>query len=160
MNSDRGEDTRAPPASTARSWSNASVPGRAELGFAPIGIADIDVAEATRRLQAWLGEGHHGDDGLYGSATRALRAEPARLVPGALRVISARMDYLPATRAADWAERELRRLREPGAAVVSLYARGRDYHKVLRARLQQLADAHRGGGRRRSATAWSPIRRR
>jgi epoxyqueuosine reductase len=61
------------------------------------------------------------------------------LLPGALRVISARMDYLSGKSPDDWAERELRRLGEPDAAVVSLYARGRDYHKVLRARLQSLA---------------------
>ena len=73
-----------------------------------------------------------------------LRADPAQLLPGALRVISARMDYLPATTPPDWAERELHRLREPGAAVVSLYARGRDYHKVLRTRLQSLASRIEG----------------
>ncbi len=76
----------------------------------------------------------------YMSRHAALRAEPARLLPGALRVISARMDYLPATAPSDWSSRELGRLAEPGAAVVSLYARGRDYHKVLRARLQSLAE--------------------
>jgi epoxyqueuosine reductase len=69
-----------------------------------------------------------------------VRADPSRLLPGVVRVISARMDYLPAETGADWVEREQARLREGGEAVVSLYARGRDYHKVLRQRLQQLAD--------------------
>ena len=68
-----------------------------------------------------------------------LRADPARLLPGALRVISARMNYLPRGAAADWAQAEAARLLEPDAAVVSIYARGRDYHKVLRDRLQKLA---------------------
>jgi epoxyqueuosine reductase len=70
----------------------------------------------------------------------ALRADPTRLLPGACRAITVRMDYLPREAAPEWAARELRRLEEPGAAVVSLYARGRDYHKVLRSRLQSLAD--------------------
>ena len=71
------------------------------------------------------------------------RARPAELVPGTVSVITARMDYLPRGvdgADADWAAREMRRLASPGEAVVSLYARGRDYHKVLRQRLQQLAD--------------------
>jgi epoxyqueuosine reductase len=68
------------------------------------------------------------------------RARPAELVPGTVRVISARMDYLPQSLDEDWRETERRRLADPGAAVISVYARGRDYHKVLRARLQQLAD--------------------
>jgi epoxyqueuosine reductase len=68
------------------------------------------------------------------------RARPAELVPGTVRVISARMDYLPMTTADNWREREEARLLDPQAAVVSLYARGRDYHKVLRSRLQQLAE--------------------
>jgi epoxyqueuosine reductase len=68
------------------------------------------------------------------------RARPAELVPGTVRVISARMDYLPQGTAPDWRARELRRQDDPNAAVVSVYARGRDYHKVLRQRLQQLAD--------------------
>jgi epoxyqueuosine reductase len=68
------------------------------------------------------------------------RARPAELVPGTASVITARMDYLPASTAADWVAREEARLSEPDAAVVSLYARGRDYHKVLRQRLQALAE--------------------
>jgi epoxyqueuosine reductase len=68
------------------------------------------------------------------------RARPAELVPGTLSVITARMDYLPQGTPADWPERELARTLQPGEAVVSLYARGRDYHKVLRTRLQKLAE--------------------
>lgn len=69
------------------------------------------------------------------------RARPAELVPGTVRVITARMDYLPASVAAEgWQAVEWARLQRPDAAAVSMYARGRDYHKVLRARLQKLAD--------------------
>ncbi len=68
------------------------------------------------------------------------RARPAELVPGTVSVITARMDYLPRSTPADWTEQELARLQRPGEAIVSVYARGRDYHKVLRSRLQKLAD--------------------
>ncbi len=76
----------------------------------------------------------------YMAAHGLKRARPAELVPGSVRVITARMDYLPQDTAPGWREHEEARLRHPGAAVVSLYARGRDYHKVLRSRLQTLAD--------------------
>jgi epoxyqueuosine reductase len=68
------------------------------------------------------------------------RARPAELVPGTLRVISARMDYLPRATPKGWQAVEFERLDDERRATVSLYARGRDYHKVLRSRLQQLAD--------------------
>ncbi len=68
------------------------------------------------------------------------RARPAELVPGTVSVITARLDYLPRDAPDDWLEREQSALRDAGRAVVSVYARGRDYHKVLRRRLQQLAD--------------------
>ncbi|HQR75952.1 MAG TPA: tRNA epoxyqueuosine(34) reductase QueG [Burkholderiaceae bacterium] len=111
----------------------------AELGFSRVGIADLELADATQRLQAWLAAGWHGDM-EYMERHAALRADPTRLLPGACRAIMVRMDYLPRETSPDWAARELRRLEEAGAAVVSLYARGRDYHKVLRSRLQSLAD--------------------
>ena len=66
------------------------------------------------------------------------RARPAELMPGTVSVITARMDYLPASTQATWQAAELSRLRRPGEAIVSVYARGRDYHKVMRARLQKL----------------------
>ena len=68
------------------------------------------------------------------------RARPAELLPGTVSVLTARMDYLPAAQTGDWPTRELARLQRPAEAVVSLYARGRDYHKVLRPRLQKLAE--------------------
>jgi epoxyqueuosine reductase len=67
------------------------------------------------------------------------RARPAELVPGTVSVITARMDYLPAATPEGWQAIEFDRLRRPGEAIVSLYARGRDYHKVLRSRLARLA---------------------
>jgi len=69
------------------------------------------------------------------------RARPAELVPGTVSVITARMDYLPRTTdLAHWRAQEEDRLARPQEAIVSVYARGRDYHKVLRARLQKLCD--------------------
>jgi epoxyqueuosine reductase len=68
------------------------------------------------------------------------RARPAELVPGTVSVITARMDYLPRDASPDWQAQELSRLTRPGEGIVSVYARGRDYHKVLRSRLQKLAD--------------------
>ncbi len=68
------------------------------------------------------------------------RARPAELVPGTVSVLTARMDYLPRATPGDWQAVEFDRLHRPGEGIVSLYARGRDYHKVLRSRLQKLAD--------------------
>ncbi|MFN9806048.1 MAG: tRNA epoxyqueuosine(34) reductase QueG [Betaproteobacteria bacterium] len=110
-----------------------------ELGFAAVAIGEVDVTEASEHLTRWLAEGRHGSMD-YMARHAGLRADPSRLLPGVVRVISARMDYLPVATGADWVEREQARLREGGEAVVSLYARGRDYHKVLRQRLQQLAE--------------------
>jgi epoxyqueuosine reductase len=111
----------------------------ADLGFADVRIADVDLAHAEAGLQAWLDAGRHGEMD-YMASHGMKRARPAELVPGTVRVISARMDYLPQHTLEHWRETEEARLRDPRAAVVSLYARGRDYHKVLRARLQQLAE--------------------
>lgn len=68
------------------------------------------------------------------------RARPAELVPGTVSVVTARMDYLPADTPAGWQAIEFERLQRPAEGVISLYARGRDYHKVMRARLQRLAE--------------------
>ncbi|NHK97572.1 tRNA epoxyqueuosine(34) reductase QueG [Rubrivivax benzoatilyticus] len=110
-----------------------------EAGFSQIGVADIDLASAEPGLLAWLEAGFHGSM-AYMAAHGLKRARPAELVPGTVRVITARMDYLPRDLAQDWREAEQRRLAAPGEAVISVYARGRDYHKVLRTRLQRLAD--------------------
>jgi epoxyqueuosine reductase len=105
-----------------------------ELGFGAIGVSDVDLGEAPQRLRDWLAAGRHGAMD-YMARHAALRAVPGALVPGALRVISVRMDYWP-ERARD--ARDV--LGSPDRAYVSRYALGRDYHKVLRAKLQALAD--------------------
>jgi epoxyqueuosine reductase len=109
------------------------------LGFSQIGVADVDLSSAEPGLLAWLQAGHHGSMG-YMAAHGLKRARPADLVPGTLRVITARMDYLPRGAPDGWQQQEAARLAQPQQAVVSVYARGRDYHKVLRQRLQALAD--------------------
>ncbi len=105
-----------------------------ELGFAEIGIADTGLAAEETRLAAWLEAGRHGEMD-YMARHGVRRARPAELVPGTIRVISARLDYLP-MRARDPAAV----LRNSRKAYVSRYALGRDYHRVLRGKLQALAD--------------------
>ncbi|HEX2011562.1 MAG TPA: tRNA epoxyqueuosine(34) reductase QueG [Roseateles sp.] len=117
-----------------------------ELGFSQIGVADIDLASAEPGLLAWLEAGFHGQM-HYMAAHGLKRARPAELVPGTLRVLTARMDYRPRAEpggGGDWQAVEWQGLRDPRRAQVSMYARGRDYHKVLRARLQQLASRIEG----------------
>jgi epoxyqueuosine reductase len=110
----------------------------AELGFDAVRIADVDLSHAEAGLLAWIAAGHHGDmDYMANHGTR--RARPAELVPGTVRAIVARMPYLPAESPENWRAHEFARLDDPSTAVISVYARGRDYHKVLRSRLQQLA---------------------
>ena len=106
----------------------------AELGFQALGIADVDLSAAEGRLAEWLGLGWHGEMD-YMARHAALRSQPAQLLPGTVRVISCRMNYLADT--PDSVEEELA---QPEQAYVARYARGRDYHKVLRARLQKLCD--------------------
>ena len=106
----------------------------AELGFAGVGVSGIDLARAQQRLGDWLARGYHGEmDWMARHGSRRWR--PDELVPGTLRVISARMDYWPAGAAAPWPV-----LGDPALGYVSRYALGRDYHKRVRQRLQRLAD--------------------
>jgi len=102
-------------------------------------VSDIDLSSAEAGLMQWLAQGFHGEM-HYMAAHGTRRARPAELVPGTVSVITARMDYLPRTTPEGWQAIEFDRLERPGEAVVSLYARGRDYHKVMRARLQKLAE--------------------
>jgi epoxyqueuosine reductase len=102
-------------------------------------VAGIDLRSAEPGLSAWLEAGFHGDM-HYMAAHGMKRARPAELVPGTVSVIAARMDYLPAETPDNWRGVELNRLERPNEAIISLYARGRDYHKVLRSRLQSLSD--------------------
>lgn len=87
----------------------------------------------------WLARGFHGEMG-YMAAHGLKRARPAELVPGTVSVITARMDYLSARMPDNWQAVEFARLTRPSEGVVSVYARGRDYHKVMRQRLQKLSD--------------------
>lgn len=114
--------------------------GRA-LGFADIRITDVDLSHREAGFAAWLAKGYHGEM-EYMAAHGMKRARPAELVPGTVSVITARMPYLPRAQddtAVDWRERETARMNDAEAATISVYARGRDYHKVIRNRLQQLA---------------------
>lgn len=104
-----------------------------ELGFQQVGITDVDLGEHEAHLQRWLDAGYQGEMD-YMAAHGTKRSRPAELVPGTLRVVSLRMDYLPGdTRMAE-------QLARPETAYVSRYALGRDYHKLIRKRLQQLAE--------------------
>lgn len=110
-----------------------------ELGLSQIGVTGVDLSRAEPGLQAWLDAGFHGSMG-YMAAHGMKRARPSELVPGTVSVITARMDYLPQGTPSDWVARETARSLQPGEVVVSVYARGRDYHKVLRSRLQKLQE--------------------
>src|SRR2546430_5352134 len=102
-----------------------------ELGFQAVGIADADLSAAEPRLLEWLAQGRHGEM-EYMARHGALRARPGELKPGTVRVVSCRLDYATGDGEAT-----------PGGgrqAYIARYARGRDYHKVLRARLQRLCD--------------------
>ncbi len=105
-----------------------------DLGFDAIAIAGTELAAEEARLLAWLGRGWHGEMD-YMARHGARRARPAELVPGTVSVITARLSYTPSV-ARDSADV----LDDPGSAFVSRYALGRDYHKVMRAKLQALAD--------------------
>jgi epoxyqueuosine reductase len=105
-----------------------------ELGFQQVGIADSELGEAEARLLDWLGKGFHGEmDYMARHGTK--RTRPGELVPGTLRVIVARMNYSPPG-ARDTAEV----LKDRSRAFISRYALGRDYHKLMRNRMQKLAD--------------------
>jgi len=111
-------------AQSIRAWGS-------ELGFQAVGIADADLSAAEPRLLEWLAQGWHGEM-EYMARHGALRARPAELKAGTLRVISCRMDY-----AVDPSEGISA---DGNRAVIARYARGRDYHKVLRDRLQKLCE--------------------
>lgn len=105
----------------------------AQLGFQQVGITDIDLTEDALRLEAYLAAGYHGEM-EYMASHGTMRSRPDELVPGTLRVISVRMDYLPQD------TQMAQVLAQPERAYVSRYALGRDYHKLIRKRLQQLAE--------------------
>ena len=103
------------------------------LGFQKLGVADTELEQHERWLEAWLQQGFHGDMN-YMARHGTRRSRPPELVPGTIRVISARMDYLDES-----AEPAMQLMEKPAQALISRYALGRDYHKVMRKRLQQLA---------------------
>lgn len=117
-----------------RSWAR-------ELGFSSLGVADLDLAQAGAELRAWLARGHHGE--MHYMAKHAdLREHPDQLVPGTLSAIMVTLDYWPEKSSSDdetVGASAAALLAQPNRAYVSRYALGRDYHKVVRARLQQLA---------------------
>ena len=104
------------------------------LGFQQLGITDTDLQLADARLTAWVADGRHGEM-HYMHKHGSKRTVPAELVPGTVRVLSVRMDYFPPE-----IQNASGQLEDSAAAYVSRYALGRDYHKVLRARLQSLSD--------------------
>jgi epoxyqueuosine reductase len=115
---------------TLRQWAR-------ELGFASLGVADVALAEAEAELRDWLAAGFHGEMD-YMARHGALRARPAELVPGTVSAIMVSLDYAPQD--PQWIDEAWRKLADEERAYVSRYALGRDYHKVARKRLQQLAD--------------------
>jgi len=104
-----------------------------ELGFQHIGVSDIDLAHAETRLTEWLEVDNHGAMG-YMQRHGKKRSRPAELIPGTTRIISARMDYLPQSQ-----DDAIGLLDHESRAYLSRYALGRDYHRVLRQRLRDLA---------------------
>jgi epoxyqueuosine reductase len=125
----------------------------AEFGFQQVGITDIDLGEHEVYLQKWLEAGHHGSM-EYMARHGSKRARPDELVPGTLRVISLRMDYLePDTQ-------PLAILAAPQKAYISRYTLGRDYHKLIRKRLSQLAsriEEEVGSGQYRAFVDSAPV---
>lgn len=105
-----------------------------ELGFDRAGIADLDLREDVERLDRWLAAGMHGEL-AYLESRRDLRAHPEVLQPGAVRAISVRMNYTPEGLGEPWAQ-----LEDGERAYLARFSMGRDYHKVMRKRLQKLAD--------------------
>ncbi|SUI67648.1 Epoxyqueuosine reductase [Shewanella putrefaciens] len=103
------------------------------LGFAQVGICDTDLTSEEIKLQTWLDKGYHGEM-AYMASHGMMRARPQELHPGTVRVISVRMDYLPPE--AGFATN----LTDPNLGYISRYAGGRDYHKLIRARLKKLGD--------------------
>lgn len=134
-------DPRLPRPTAQRDYASLALRVKAwghELGFQQVGITDANLELAESRLATWLKEGRHGEMN-YMADHGNKRSRPAELVPGTLRVISVRMDYLPEAQEHCWTL-----LANPALAFVSRYALGRDYHKVLRRRLQKLAENIRG----------------
>lgn len=126
MNVDCSHDEMAALALKIKQWGQ-------ELGFQQVGIADTDLSTAEAHLNNWLDKNFHGDM-AYMARHGSKRSRPAQLQPGTVRIISVRMDYLP-----EVGDAINKALEDPCSAYISRYALGRDYHKLLRQRLQKLA---------------------
>ena len=111
-----------------------------QFGLNAVGVSDVDLEHAKPALSRWLEAGMHGQMD-YMSRHQMLRAEPATLLPGTVRVISVRMNYLPGDTPDHWQTTALNAAEHGKQPYISLYARGRDYHKVLRKQLQLFVDA-------------------
>ncbi len=116
-----------------------------ELGFQQAAITDIHLHEESARLQAWLQKNYHGQM-QWLAENHDKRTHPEQLLPGTLRVICVRMNYLPAD------TQPIKILKSPEKAYVSRYALGRDYHKLMRKRLATLADRIRDSAQPGSTT--------
>ncbi len=128
-----------------RQWAN-------ELGFDQVGVSDVNLGEHEAYLQKWLDAGYHGSMD-YMARHGNKRSRPAELVPDTCRVLSLRMDYLTDTRAEEI-------LASSEKAYISRYTLGRDYHKLMRKRLSQLArriEQEAGGGRFRAFVDSAPV---
>ncbi len=129
-----------------RSWAR-------ELGFAQLGVSDIDLSQHEAYLQRWLDAGYQGEM-VWMGAHGNKRSRPGELVPGTCRVLSLRMNYLP-----DGVE-PLSVLENPEKAYIARYSLGRDYHKLVRKRLAQLAqriESRLGGGQYRAFVDSAPV---
>lgn len=108
----------------------------AALGFQKVAISDINLGEHETHLKNWLSKNYHGEMSYMGAHGNK-RSRPDELVPGTIKIITARMNYLALTNSED---NPLELLEQPEKAYISRYALGRDYHKVIRKRLQKLAN--------------------
>lgn len=143
---DSGIQTPLPSRSDLETWAR-------ELGFQALGITDTDLSSHAPHVRAYLSARFNGDMG-YLERNLAKRLNPQALVPGTIRVISARMNYLPPD------TQPLEILSDSSKAYISRYALGRDYHKVLRRRLAKLAariDASFTGHDYRAFTDSAPV---
>lgn len=128
------DETREPARVDAAALATSIKQWARELGFADVGISGVELADDEQHLKRWLDDGHHGEM-AYMARHGSKRSRPAELEPGTQRVISVRMDYVPPGTRNAWSV-----IDDGEAGYVSRYALGRDYHKLMRKRLQQLAE--------------------
>ncbi|MGB7299182.1 MAG: tRNA epoxyqueuosine(34) reductase QueG [Burkholderiaceae bacterium] len=125
-----GNTGYAPAMTQITGWANA-------LGFQHVGIANVTDFDGGAGLRDWLAQQFHGEM-AYMAREPSRRAHPPELVPGTVSAIMVGMNYAPSD--PNWVEQEWSRIGNSAGATVSVYARGRDYHKLVRRQLQKLAD--------------------